>query len=137
MSIPNHAVSVEVDIPFSHCDPMKVVWHGRYLEYLELARTRLLRSIDLDADALERLGLRTFVVDLRCRYLASLSYGDVARVTAWFSEGRPHIRIAYLIDNLTQGRRSARAHTVIATTDAAGRLFPETPDALISRLPSA
>jgi len=39
---PDHAVSVELEIPFHDCDPLFVVWHGRYLEYMEVGRQALL-----------------------------------------------------------------------------------------------
>ncbi len=135
MSIPPHAVSVDVDVPFSHCDPLHVVWHGRYFEYFEAARTKLLRSIDLDAPQLAELGFRMYMIDARIRYMSPLHYGDVARCTTWFSDVKPHIRMAYLIDNLTRKARSARGYTVIATTNDAGELITETPHQLIERLP--
>ena len=137
MSIPDYAASVDIDVPFSHCDPLQVVWHGRYLEYFEAARMKLLRSIQLDAADLAALGFRTYVVDARIRYLKMLRYGDTARCTAWFSDYKPHIRMAYVLENLTQGVRSARGYTVIATTTASGELIRETPHQLIERLPSA
>ena len=136
MSIPKHAVRIDIDVPFNHCDPLQVVWHGRYLEYFEAARTKLLRSIELDAPQLQAMGYRMYMVDARIRYLSPLRYGDMARVTTWFSSVRPHIRMAYLVDNVTQGARSARGYTVIATTTAAGELITETPHQLIERLPA-
>lgn len=135
MSIPEHAVSVDLDVPFSHCDPLQVVWHGRYFEYFEAARTKLLRSIDLDAPQLMALGYRMYMIDARIRYMNPLCYGDVARCTTWFSDVKPHIRMAYLIDNLTRKVRSARGYTVIATTNEAGELITETPHLLMERLP--
>ena len=135
MSIPKHAVTVELDVPFSHCDPLQVVWHGRYFEYLEAARTKLLRSIDLDAVHCQELGYKLYVVDARIRYMKMLRYGDVIRCTAWFSEVTPHIRIAYLLDNLTSKDRAARAHTVIATTTPDGDLLSPAPDVVLERLP--
>lgn len=135
MSIPEHAVSVDIDVPFCHCDPLQVVWHGRYFEYFEAARTKLLRSIDLDAAQLEALGFRMYMIDARVRYMAPLRYGDTARCTTWFSELRPHIRMAYVVENLTRGARSARGHTVVATTRADGELISETPPQVIERLP--
>ena len=33
------------DVPFHHCDPLNVVWHGRYLEYFEVARQKLLEQL--------------------------------------------------------------------------------------------
>lgn len=135
MSIPDHAVSVDIDVPFCHCDPLQVVWHGRYFEYLETARTKLMRSIDLDVGQLAALGFRMYLVDARIRYMRPLRYGEVARCTAWFSDVRPHIKIAYTLNKVGEDARIARAYTVIATTTSQGELVPETPGSLIARLP--
>jgi acyl-CoA thioester hydrolase len=134
MSIPAHAVRVEVTVPFSHCDPLQVVWHGRYFEYFEAARMVLLRSVALDVEPIAAMGYRMYITEVRCRYVSPLRYGHVAAVQAWFTAARPLIRIAYRIDNKTTGRACARAHTLLATTygDA---LLPQTPDGIFSLLP--
>jgi len=131
---PAHAVTVDVDVAFSQCDPLGVVWHGRYFEFFEAARTALLRSIDLDVGRIRELGFRMLVTEARCRYMAPLAYGDVARVSAWFGQTAPLIRVSYDIYNATDGRWSCRAATVLATTDASGTLLASTPDAILERL---
>lgn len=130
------AVSVELKVAFHACDPLAVVWHGRYFEYLEVARTALLASRDLDVEAIRAMGHRMYVTDANCRYLFPLRYNDDFRVTASFTRTSPLIRVAYQVHNLTAGRKSARAYTALATTDAAGNLLTETPDAILSRLPA-
>ena len=136
MARPAHARAIELEVPFHDCDPLFVVWHGRYLQYLEAARTALLRSVHLDIPDVRALGYRMYVTDLRCRYTFPLRYGDVVRVTAWFAETTPLLRVVYTVFNTTRNRKSARAHTVIATTDAQGALLTRTPDALLQRLPT-
>jgi acyl-CoA thioester hydrolase len=128
------AATVTLKVPFHDCDPLFVVWHGRYLEYFELARTALLERHELDVPEIRALGYRMYVTDARCRYMFPLSYGDEVEVTASFTATRPLLRIAYDVRNLTRSRRSARGYTVLATTDAAGQLLPETPDAIFERL---
>ena len=39
-----HETSVEIEVPFHDVDALRIVWHGHYYKYLELARTQLLRS---------------------------------------------------------------------------------------------
>lgn len=136
MSIPEHAATVEMTVPFSHCDPLFVVWHGRYFEYFGVARSALLKKSGLDVPDVRDMGLRMFVTDVRCRYAFPLTYGDQFRVTAWLTDGRPLLRVAYEMFNITQGRRAARASTTIATTDGQGNLLSETPDEVFERLPA-
>lgn len=127
-------VCVSTTIPFHDCDPLGIVWHGRYLEYFELARAALFVGFGLDVPEIRELGYRMYVVDVRCRYTHPLAYGETAEITARLKAARPLIRVVYTVRNATRGRTSARGHVVLATTDAAGSLFYETPDAIHERL---
>lgn len=135
MSIPSHAAHVELTVPFHDCDPLAVAWHGRYFEYFEASREALLRSCQLDVPDLMQLGIRMFVTEVRCRYNFPLSYGDRFRVTSWFAEADPLLRIAYEIHNLTRSRKCARASTRLALTDGQGKLLSEIPPLIRQRLP--
>jgi acyl-CoA thioester hydrolase len=136
MTRPSHAVSVTLEIPFHDCDPLFVAWHGRYFEYLEAGRQRLLAACSLDVPDLVKLGLRLFVTDARCRYMHPVTYGDRVTVTAWFADVvTPLIKVVYDVFNDTRGRRSARAHTLLAVTDAEGSLLTDLPPEVRARLP--
>jgi acyl-CoA thioester hydrolase len=136
MTRPSHAVSVSLEIPFHDCDPLFVAWHGRYFEYMEAGRQRLLAACSLDVPDLVNMGLRLFVTDARCRYMHPLTYGDRVTVTAWFADVlAPLIKVVYDVFNDTRGRRSARAHTLLAVTDAEGSLLTELPAEVRARLP--
>jgi acyl-CoA thioester hydrolase len=125
---------VDLGIEFYDCDPLFVVWHGRYFKYLEQARQELLRQVDLDIPQIAALGYRMYVTDARCRYMFPLSYGDQVRITAKISKVSPLILVTYDVFNVTHDRRSARASTALATTDSDGNLLTTTPDAIASRL---
>jgi len=134
MTTSKQAVSVELEVPFHDTDPLGVVWHGHYYKYMELARTALLRSMDLDVPQIRDLGFRMYVIESRCRYAWPLRYGDRVRVSAWLRDVDNRINIAYEVFNVTENRRSARGHTILASTDADGVLLLETPDELLRRL---
>jgi acyl-CoA thioester hydrolase len=126
--------SIELEVPFRHIDMMGVVWHGHYYSYFEEARTALLRACDLDAG--DQIGARIgfFVIESKCRYIQPLYYSDRIRVTAWLKDIQHRIHIAYEIHNLTHGKRAARGHTILATTDLEKNLLLETPDEIRRRL---
>jgi len=126
--------AVEIEVPFRHVDLMGVVWHGHYYEYLEEARTALLRARSLDGGDLIGERYAFFVIESRCRYTYPLFYRDRMLVTAWIQDVRHRVFIGYEITNLTRKRRSARAHTILATTDLERNLLLETPDAIQRRL---
>ena len=133
---PEHAVTIEVPVAFHQCDPLGVVWHGRYFEYLEVARCALLARFELDVPQIAALGFRMYVTEARCRYMVALAYGDTARVTAWFGTRTPLLRVAYDVRGTAKDAWCARAATVLATTDAQGQLLQRTPDAILARLPA-
>lgn len=124
-------------MPFHDVDALRVVWHGHYYKYLELARTRLLRSRRLDVADLLELGVAFVMIESGCRYAAPLRYGDRVRVSAWFRDVKHRLFIAYEASNLTSGRRVARGHTVLATTDCEGRMLLRTPPSVLERLSAA
>jgi acyl-CoA thioester hydrolase len=135
LSHPAHARSVTLRVPFHDCDPLGVVWHGRYFEYFEAARCALLESVQLDVPQVRDLGLRMYVSEVRCRYNAPLSYGDEVEAWAWFSEIGPILKVSYQLDNRTTGRKCVRAFTRLALTDGAGRFLTELPESVVHRLP--
>jgi acyl-CoA thioester hydrolase len=127
-------VSVEHEVPFHDVDALRVVWHGHYFKYFELARTQLLRSCGLDAGELVGNRYQFVVIDSRCRHGGPLRYGDRVRTSAWFGDLRRRIHIAYEVWNLTLDRRAARGHTTLATLDREGGLLFETPDEIQRRI---
>lgn len=129
-----HETSLEIDVPFHDVDMLNVVWHGHYYKYFELARTKLLRKLGLDAGDLIGPRFRFLVVESRCRYAFPLRYGERARVDAWLRDVRNRLMIAFEITNLSEGRRAARGHTALATLDREGRLLLETPREILDRI---
>jgi YbgC/YbaW family acyl-CoA thioester hydrolase len=129
-----HEASIEFEVPFHDVDALGVVWHGHYYKYLELARTRLLRARGLDAGDLVGPRYRFVAIESACRHASPLRYGDRVRVTAWLRDVEHRIFVAYEVTNLTTGRRAARAHTILATTDRGGNLLLRTPRAIRERL---
>jgi len=134
MKQPPDSVSIDFRVPFHDVDAMRIVWHGNYLKYMELARTELMRARGLDVPAIAALNLRMLVAESRCHHSAPLHYADHVQVTAWVTESRNRIRIAYVVRNLTTNRRAARASTVLVTTDADGNLLWQTPESIRVRL---
>jgi acyl-CoA thioester hydrolase len=128
------SVDVELEVPFHDVDALKVVWHGHYSKYVEIGSMALMRSRGLDLDELERLGHRTVIIETRCRHIYPLRYGERFRIRSWFEDLEYRICIGFEVLNLTQGRRSARGHTIMASLDPEGRLLLVTPLDLVQRL---
>jgi len=127
-------VSVEIEVPFHDTDMLQVVWHGHYYKYFELARTELLRACNLDRGDLIGRRFLFMVAESKCRHAFPLTYGDRARVSAWFRDVHNRLNVQFEITNLTQGRRAARGHTVLVTLDAERRMLLETPVEIRERI---
>ncbi|MFT7534126.1 MAG: acyl-CoA thioesterase FadM [Hyphomicrobiaceae bacterium] len=95
----------------------------------------MFRSVDLAVPQLKALGVKMFVVDANCRYMAPLLYDHELSVKAWFLSGSPLIRVAYDVYNLDTDRWAARATTALASTDGTGKLHTTTPEGILDRIP--
>jgi acyl-CoA thioester hydrolase len=125
--------SVDFEVPFHDVDALRVVWHGHYYKYAELARTKLMRACGLDGEQLVGTGYGLYVVESKCRHVSPLHYADECRATAWFKDVTNRLNIAFEITNRATGRRAAKGHTILATVDRNGGLLLNTP-ASIRRL---
>jgi acyl-CoA thioester hydrolase len=73
-------------VNYSETDQMGVVYHARYLVWLDIARTEHLRRTGVSYADLERRGLRLVVGELRIRYRKPARYDDLVRVRCWVRE---------------------------------------------------
>lgn len=128
------AVVVTLEVPFHDVDALRIVWHGHYLKYFELARTALMRQRGLDVEDVLALGFRQLVVESQCRHSFPLRYGEKFEVQTRVVEATHRIRFDFVVWNLDHQRRSAKGSTTLVTTDSDGNLLMETPDAIRSRL---
>jgi len=126
--------TIEIDVPFHDVDALKIVWHGHYYKYYEIARTELMRACKLDIPDVIDLGNRMLVIESHSRYISPLRYGDRARVTAWLEDVVHRIHVRYEIQNLTTGRRASRGHTMLVATNREGTMLHRTPEPLQKRL---
>ena len=136
-SPPADAASIEGEVPFHDVDPLRIVWHGNYYKYLEIARTALFRRHAIDGLELLELGYRFVVSHSECRHVNPLTYGDRYRVSAWFLDVEQRVNVGYEVWDLTHERRAARARTELVTTDADGGLLLETPTVIRDRIATA
>jgi acyl-CoA thioester hydrolase len=108
-------------VQFYDLDPMEVVWHGRYLNYLEIVRGVLLESIDYNYAQMKASGYYWPVVDLHVRYAAPATYGQRLKLRAEIVEWENRLKISYLIADAASGRRLARATTTQVAVEIASR----------------
>ena len=99
-------------VPFHDVDIMNVAWHGHYLKYFELARTRLMQSLGLDWPDLRDMGYAMPVTRVNVKYRHSLRYNETYRARAIIEEyEHPALTVHYEILATSSAKVLARGST--------------------------
>ena len=69
-----------VRVRYADTDQMGYVYHARYLEYLEVGRTDLVRQLGLPYAEVEKRGILMPVIDLSIKYKQPAYYDNVLRI---------------------------------------------------------
>ena len=105
-------------VNYSETDQMGVVYHARYLVWLDVARTEHIRVAGMSYRDLEEAGLRLAVSEVALRYLLPARYDDRVRIRCWVRD-LPSRRIdfGYALDHADDGRLLATAFTSLLALD--------------------
>lgn len=128
-------VEVEIKVPFHDVDVMRIVWHGHYLKYFEIARTALMESINYSYAQMAESGYAWPIIDIHSRHGGSAIVGDVLRITATLREWEQRLRITYRIVNTRTGKRITRgSSTQVAVRMPGNEMCYRSPQILFERL---
>ncbi len=118
--------AVQLRVRYAECDPMGLLHHAKYLEYLELARTELLRVAGPSYRELEEAGVFFVVAKLDIRYKAPIRYDDLVTVRTRV-ERTTRTRVDHAYDLYVNGTLCTEAHSTLACVGRDGRpiLMPE------------
>jgi acyl-CoA thioester hydrolase len=87
-----------VRVRFADTDPMGVVYHARYLEWFEAARTELIRHKGISYKEIEEKGLSLPVIEAFCRYRHSVTYDELIRIETRLTDlDRLKLRMEYQV----------------------------------------
>lgn len=125
---------VSVRVNYSETDQMGVVYHARYLVWLDVARCEHLRVTGLSYRELEERGLRLAVSEVSVRYRRPARYDDVVRVRCWVRElASRRITFGYAVERADDGALLATATTSLLPLDTT-MVLCRMPDDVIRRL---
>jgi acyl-CoA thioester hydrolase len=107
-----------VRVNYSETDQMGVVYHARYLVWLDIARTEHLRRSGMSYRELEANGLRLAVSEVSIRYRAPARYDDPVRIRCWVREAASRrVEFGYAVEHADEGRLLATATTRLIALD--------------------
>src|ERR1043165_1438604 len=121
-----HSISIRVRYP--EVDAMGYLHHSRYLQYFEMGRIELLRSIGHAYADFKKAGLFFVVVKVEVRYRAPARYDEELTLTTRVTR-QTHVRIDHAYALKRGETLLAEANTTIACVGRDGQIRP-TPEFL-------
>lgn len=111
---------IEHRVNYSETDQMGLVYHARYVVWLDMARTEFLREAGMSYKDVEARGLQLSVTDLEIRYGQPARYDDIVRVRCWVAELRSRaVTFGYAVENAATNAHLARATTRLVSLNRA------------------
>ena len=108
-----------VRVNYSETDQMGVVYHARYLVWLDVARCDYLRHAGTSYHQLEQSGLRLAVSEVTIRYRQPARYDDPVRVRCWVRDvASRRVEFGYAVEHATDDRLLATATTSLLALDS-------------------
>lgn len=121
--------TIRVRVRFSEIDPIKMVWHGNYVKYMEDAREAFGRRYGLGYQLIFGSGYYAPVYDMHLRYMAPATLDDELDVKiTWLDEPGAKICFTYEIRKAGSGEIVLKADTIQLFTTHDGLLETSEPD---------
>jgi acyl-CoA thioester hydrolase len=115
-------VAVRLRVRYAETDGMGIVHHSRYLPWLEMGRTELMRAHGFTYRKLEEMGVNLTVIEVNVRYRRPARYDDPIVVYTRLAEfGRVRVRFEYKVYNEEDNALLCEAYTEHAFVGRDGR----------------
>lgn len=135
MSHPALCAEALVDVPFHDLDPMQIVWHGRYAQYFEIARCKLLEQIGYTYQDMRESGYVWPIIDMRIQYVRPARFNQKLLVQARIKEYEHRLKIRYEIQDAASRERITKGYTCqVAVRLTDGVMLMASPDVLVDKL---
>ena len=106
------STETSITVQFYDLDPMKVVWHGNYVKYLEQARCELLNKIGYTYSDMMKDGIAYPVATMEMKYIKPCVFNQKIKVITTVEEIEPALVIKYLITDEQTGEKLFKAKTM-------------------------
>lgn len=118
------SASIELRVAFRDLDGMRAAYHPVYIEWFDLARTKLFRESGIAMEKWEEGGILLPLVVCHCEYKEGAKFDDPLKVTAKIQEVKGKvITLDYEIENTDTGRIITTGYTKQVFCDENGKSF--------------
>lgn len=102
-----------IRVRYADTDKMQFVYNGKYLEYFEVGRTELFRSINFPYRMIESQGYQLPLVEAGVKYFSPATYDDLLEIDARVEELYvPRPKVEYVVKNSETGELIAEGFTI-------------------------
>lgn len=123
---------------YSETDKMGYVYHGKFLEYFEVARVEMIREYGMEYSAMEHTGIMLPVVEANVEFKAPVLYDEPIDIEVFVYE-KPSIRLKTFYHVIAKERNllCARAQITLFFMDAKTRKPTRAPANFLDALDQA
>lgn len=101
-----------IRVRYADTDKMQFVYNGKYLEYFEVGRTELFRSVGFPYKIIESQGYQLPLVEAGLKYFSPATYDDLLEIEARVEELYvPRPKVIYTVKNSETGQLIAEGFT--------------------------
>lgn len=86
--------TIEIQLSYADTDMMGVMYHGNYVKWIEIGRTKLIEDVGYNYRDMEEAGYYAPVYNLDITYKKAIKYGDQVFVHTWVEENK-NLRTVY------------------------------------------
>ena len=116
-----HEHTITFRVRYPETDAMGFVHHSRYLQYFEMGRVELLRSLGHSYADIEKSGILFVVVRVEVRYKSPARYDEELTLTTRIVK-QTHVRLDHSYELKRDKTLLAEGNTTIACVDRDGNL---------------
>ena len=100
------------EINYYETDKMGVVHHSNYIRYLEEARCRWLKELDISMESLEEMGYTIPTLEVNCQYKNHVTSGDTIIIKPAIKEyNGVRMTVSYEVLDSKTGKEVIKAYT--------------------------
>ena len=118
----------EFKVEFNDCDPMGVVWNGKYFDYFEMARSELLERMHLNYMSIFKKGYMLPLTRNKIKYIRPLSPGQRVLIRITVVEYEFLLKFKYEIIDKKTGQVTTKGESSQMVTDLEGKGTGFVPD---------